>query len=245
MAQFHFVEDYERHVRRLMRKHPIDEAMSLAVGGSYAEIGGVECEILLHAGLQPGQSVVDFGCGSGRLAAALGQRLAVEYLGIDVVQALLDYARSKSPPHYRFRVSRTLALPVETASVDMVCAFSVFTHLLQTETYLYLEEMLRCLKPGGTVVCSFLELAAPNAWHAFHETVQQQRTSQVPNLNMFLERSQIEVFIQKLRSGGYIYESVGFLDPTAAPWPSGHALGQTVAILRKGVAPAPMRHLEL
>lgn len=35
MAQFHFVEDYERHVAALLEQHPIDEAMSLAVGGLY------------------------------------------------------------------------------------------------------------------------------------------------------------------------------------------------------------------
>lgn len=33
MAQFHYVEDYERLVSELISKHPIDEAMSLAVGG--------------------------------------------------------------------------------------------------------------------------------------------------------------------------------------------------------------------
>lgn len=228
MAQFHFVEDYERHVARLIKRHPIDEAMSLAVGGNYDEIGGIEDEILAHAGLTDGARVVDFGCGSGRLAAAMARNRDVDYLGIDVVEALLAYARGRCPAHYRFRLNRALTLPVETGSVDMIAAFSVFTHLLQTETYLYLEDMIRCLRPGGTVVCSFLELAAPNAWHAFHETVEQQRISMVPNLNMFLERSQIALFAERLG-----YRAVAFVDAAAAPWPSGLPLGQSVAILRK------------
>ena len=49
MAEFHFVEDYERHVARLMRDHPIDEAMSLAVGGAYDIIGRIEAEALVKA----------------------------------------------------------------------------------------------------------------------------------------------------------------------------------------------------
>jgi len=46
MAQFHFIEDYERHVAHLIKKYPIDEAMSLAIGGSYQEIGTIEADIL-------------------------------------------------------------------------------------------------------------------------------------------------------------------------------------------------------
>lgn len=33
MARFHFVEDYEAYVRQLTRDLPLDEAMSVAVGG--------------------------------------------------------------------------------------------------------------------------------------------------------------------------------------------------------------------
>lgn len=228
MARFHFVEDYERYVARLMKRHPLDEAMSLAVGGGYETIGAIEYEILRHAGLARGDRVVDFGCGSGRLAVALARNLEVAYHGIDVVDALLAYARRKCPPHYVFTRNRVLTLPVATGSADLICAFSVFTHLLQTETYLYLEDMARCLRPGGTLVCSFLELAAANAWNAFLETVEQQRISMVPNLNMFLERNQIAGFASRLG-----YGPVEFIDADAAPWASGQALGQSVAILRK------------
>ena len=46
MAKFHFIEDYERHVANLIATHPIDEAMSLAVGGSYELVGGIEHDLL-------------------------------------------------------------------------------------------------------------------------------------------------------------------------------------------------------
>jgi len=47
LATFHFVEDYERHVDRLMREHPLAEAMSLAVGGCYEQFSVILAEVLV------------------------------------------------------------------------------------------------------------------------------------------------------------------------------------------------------
>jgi 2-polyprenyl-3-methyl-5-hydroxy-6-metoxy-1,4-benzoquinol methylase len=91
MAQFHFVEDYEKLVANLIEKYPIDEAMCIAVGSSsyheYREIGATEAEILRYAGLKDGMSLVDLGCGSGRLASELGRSMNIEFTGIDIVPA--------------------------------------------------------------------------------------------------------------------------------------------------------------
>ncbi|MCJ2080392.1 class I SAM-dependent methyltransferase [Methylobacterium sp. J-090] len=229
MAKFHFVEDYERYVADLIRQHPLDTAMSLAVGGSYEAVGAIEYAILRHAGLAPGMAVVDLGCGSGRLAVALSREIEVSYLGLDVVPALLDYARTRTPKAYKFVLNRALSLPVEAASVDVLCAFSVFTHLLHAETYLYLEDAHRALRPGGRVVLSFLEFAIPDHWAVFDKTVQAQRASTVPHLNQFIERNQITVWAERLG-----YAGVSFIDGNTAPWPSGEPLGQSIAILTKG-----------
>lgn len=229
MAQFHFVEDYERYVRALMRSHPIDEAMSLAVGGDYARTGRLECEILRHLGLKDGDSLVDFGCGSGRLAAHLAEVAQVGYLGLDVAAPLLAYARTKSPPHYRFVRNTSLTLPVEAASVDWFSSFSVFTHLLHPETYIYLEEMHRCLRPRGRVVASFLEFADPYHWAVFEQTVALQRASQVPHLNQFVERGTWTLWAAKIG-----FSDVAFIGGQASPWPSGETLGQSIAVLTKG-----------
>jgi len=97
MAQFHFVEEYEMLVAQLIEKYPIDEAMSLAVGGFNQKIGPIEADILRYAGLTDGMSLIDLGCGSGRLASILGQSMNVDYIGIDIVQSLLDYAKTRLP----------------------------------------------------------------------------------------------------------------------------------------------------
>jgi hypothetical protein len=106
MAEFHFVEDYERLVQSLIASHPIDEAMALAVGGNYEAVGEIERDMLRHAGLRDGMSLVDLGCGSGRLTCALGRSMQIEYPGTDIVQALPGDAATRVPPHDRFRLHR-------------------------------------------------------------------------------------------------------------------------------------------
>lgn len=231
MAQFHFVEDYERLVAELVARYPLDEAMERAIGADVPgafEAGGIdEREALVHAGLRDGHSLVDLGCGSGRLAIATAKTLRIDYLGIDIVQALLDYAASKSPPHYRFLLNRDLRLPAPAESADMVSAFSVFTHLLHVESYIYMKHAYRVLKPGGRLVFSFLEFANPEHWLVFDGSVEAQRRGTLPHLNQFIERIAIDVWADKL---GFVREH--FIDGGVAPW-GGRALWQALAVLRK------------
>ena len=228
MAQFHFVEDYERLVEHLLRTYPRDEAMARAVGGGYREIGEIERNILQYAGLGNGMSVVDIGCGSGRLAYALATAaMQIDYLGTDIVTALLDYAAEKCPPHYRFKLHRHLSIPVASASSDMICAFSVFTHLLHHESYLYIEDACRALKPKGKLIFSFLEFADPGHWRIFEDTVEAQRSAVPTHLNSFIERSAISVWASHL----------GFADTEFLKGSDrvlgGKGLGQAVAILTR------------
>jgi glycosyltransferase involved in cell wall biosynthesis/SAM-dependent methyltransferase len=227
MTKFHFVEAYESLVDRLVQAFPKDEAMSLAVGGEYESTGNVEKAILAYVGLRDGQCVFDLGCGSGRLAHALGSEYRIDYFGTDVVQSLLDYAASKSPPNYKFMRHAELNIPLPPQSVDIACAFSVFTHLLQAESYSYLRDMRRVLRPGGHVIFSFLEFADPAHWGTFKHTVANYPKSPGDHLNMFMERSAIDVWSERLG-----YERLEFIDGKDAPW-GGKSLWQSVAILKK------------
>lgn len=196
--EYHFVSDYTAYVRDLISKHPLDDAMSFAVGGSYDLTGSLLVEVLERAGLKEGMSIVDLGCGSGRLAKHLGMKFEkLEYLGIDIVQELLDYAASHSPAHYRFVLNHTLSLPAPDASADMVAIFSVITHLLHQESYVYLQEAKRILRPNGRIVFSFLE--SDRNWLIFQGMVDRAGAGiKDDQLNMFTERSQIEEWARRL-----------------------------------------------
>lgn len=215
----HYVRDYELLVRHLVETVPLDEAMSRAVGGGYDEFGGLEVGILEAVGLQDGQSVIDIGCGSGRLAKHLGLRFPnVRYLGTDVVQTLLDYAARQSPPHFRFALRREINIPAEDGSADFVTAFSVFTHLFHEESYNYLQDAKRVLHPDGAIIFSFLEF--PKHWRVFEQMLDPHWQAHRPHVNMFIERSVIAIWADRL---GLLIDG----------YDVGPPIGQSVVVLRK------------
>jgi SAM-dependent methyltransferase len=230
VAQFHFIEDYEKYVASLIAAHPIDEAMSLAVGGRFEEVGQIEANILRYFGLKDRMSIVDLGCGSGRLAYALTKSGKFEYCGTDVVQPLLDYAATKSDPTYRFKLNPVISVPVEGNSTDFVVAFSLFTHLLHSETFMYIEDSKRVLRPGGKVIFSFLEFREPAHWWAFEAEMNLRRDGGIGHLNCFIERSAIAIWAQRL---GFGVEAI--VSGADAPW-GGEHLGQAVAVLTKNAS---------
>jgi SAM-dependent methyltransferase len=196
--RFHFLRDYRRLVRDLVARYPLPEAMSLAVGGNYNALGEVEKQLLIGLGLQPRHSVVDVGCGSGRLAKALVPYLASGgYLGTDVVQELLDYARAGCPPHWQFALVEELRIPAADDSADFACFFSVLTHLLHEESYCYLLEARRVVKPGGRIVFSFLEYK--DNWPVFENAYSALLKGEITvHLNMFIHRDTIAAWARHL-----------------------------------------------
>ena len=140
-------------------------------------------------------SVVDLGCGSGRTAIQIARRLPTcTYVGIDVVQDLLDHAKSICPPGYRFIRSTEVSFPLPDASADLIIGFSVFTHLLHEECYAYLQDAARVLRPGGKFVFSFFEFARADQWTIFAETVESRKADTFGHMNTFVERNAIEAW---------------------------------------------------
>jgi ubiquinone/menaquinone biosynthesis C-methylase UbiE len=229
LMRLHFVEDYERLVLSLLKQHSLDEAMSRAVGGDYETIGRIEVDILRYAGLREGMSIVDIGCGSGRLASSLTKtEMRLDYLGTDVIQKFIDYAAKKSSKSYKFKIHRELTVPVQDETQDIICAFSVFTHLHHHETFLYVKDMYRALKRGGRLVFSFLEFAEAGHWQVFEDTCFLYSKKTLEHLNTFIERPVIALWSQILD-----FDLEQFIGAKEAVKDS-HPLGQTVAILVKG-----------
>jgi len=176
-----------------------EEAMQYAVGGGFEAFGVIEAAILRHYGLGEDDMLVDVGCGSGRLAIPLSRTHRGGYLGTDLVPDLLAYARGRcARPDWRFERAKGLRIPAADARADMVCFFSVLTHLLHEQSYLYLEEARRVLKPGGRIVFSFLEFALAGHWPEFAATVEGARRSGHHPLNVFIERDAIRAWAAHL-----------------------------------------------
>jgi SAM-dependent methyltransferase len=239
-TKFHFVDDYRALVRDLVARYPLPEAMSRAVGGSYDAVGEIEKQLLIMLGLQPGQTLVDVGCGSGRLAKALVPYLEQgQLLGTDVVRELLDYAKEGCPASWQFVEVEDIRIPFADNSADFATFFSVFTHLLQEESYCYLLEARRVVKPGGRIVFSFLEYEYN--WTIFEDTCGVIRGGGTNvHLNMFIGRDAIEAWAR--HAGFSIAEFHAATEPfidlsRPITWDDGRrvegkaALGQSICVL--------------
>jgi SAM-dependent methyltransferase len=188
---------YRGLVGRLLRFHSRDKAMHLAIGGEFEAFGIVERSLLIDYGLQPDDYVIDVGCGSGRLSKPLSEYLHGPYLGIDIVPDLVDYARDLvGRRDWRFEVATGLEIPERDNRAQVVCFFSVFTHLLHEQSYAYLKEARRVLAPGGTIVISFLEFAIPSHWAVFEGMVADIGGRE--QLNVFMSRDGLQAWAEHL-----------------------------------------------
>jgi SAM-dependent methyltransferase len=119
--------------------------------------------------------VFDFGCGCGRIARqlALASRpMPKRYVGVDLHAGMISWASenlTRTLPNFSFihqnvynagfnpdpTLPRTAPFPIEAASVTLLIATSVFTHLVQSQAEVYLDEVSRVLRPDGVMIASF------------------------------------------------------------------------------------------
>jgi ubiquinone/menaquinone biosynthesis C-methylase UbiE len=112
-------------------------------------------ELIAQARLEPGQRVLDVGCGTGSLAVRLRARLPrVDVIGLDPDPKALAIARRKAERagvEVRFEEGYGDALPFDDACFDRVTS-SLMLHHLELETRRgMLREALRVLRPGGSL----------------------------------------------------------------------------------------------
>ncbi len=199
MKKLNLKATYEGLVEHSKTVYDREDAMRYAIGGQFEAMGIIERELLRFYGLDPDHYLIDVGCGAGRLAKPLSAYLRGPYLGTEIVAELRDYGRDLAArPDWRFELVEGLTIPEEPDRADMICFFSVFTHLLHEQTYMYLEEAKRVVKPGGKIVFSFLEFAEPAHWDVFEGTLADSRGPQIHPLNVFVERPAIDAWARHL-----------------------------------------------
>jgi SAM-dependent methyltransferase len=118
-------------------------------------VGEQQLDELLEAvgtRLEAGQTVLDVGCGVGRLTRVLARRAAHVH-AVDVSAEMLARARELNPELDNVTWHRndgTSLQPIEDGSVDAVVSHVVFQHIPDAAVTLgYVREMGRVLRPGG------------------------------------------------------------------------------------------------
>ena len=103
------------------------------------------------------RSVLDWGCGCGRLLTHLVPAFErAEFAGCDLVPRAIEWCRERFPEARFLCVGPEPPIGFETGSFDLIIGSSVFTHLDRRFQRLWLAELARLLEPGGLLVASVL-----------------------------------------------------------------------------------------
>ncbi len=121
--------------------------------------------------IHDGSSVLDVGCGNGRLSEFLASK-NVQYSGIDGSKKLIEIAKHRYasqntkyqiPNTPSFFVAPMQALPFTDASFDVVTCLAALQHLPSPSTRLRaLHEMHRVIRPGGRLLLTNWNLYHPH-----------------------------------------------------------------------------------
>ncbi|HTT51839.1 MAG TPA: class I SAM-dependent methyltransferase [Streptosporangiaceae bacterium] len=156
---------------------PYGDRFTGYIGHDYIKSGESLAHVLVsYAGLQAGSTLLDIGSGTGRLAVPLTKLIIPpgSYDGLEIVERGVRWCSTRitpAYPHFRFTHANIFnaeynpggtakaaeyVLPYGDASFDVVCLFSVFTHMLTPDVERYVSEISRVLRPGGRLAATFL-----------------------------------------------------------------------------------------
>ena len=148
-------------------------------GGDFKAIGGEFFRYFVELGrLQPHDTVLDVGCGIGRMAVPLMDYLkdGGRYEGFDIVKNGIQWCRKAITRragnfhfihadifNYAYNPTGTCQsgdyrFPYTDQTFDFVFLTSVFTHMLPPDMEHYHSEISRVLKPGGRCLITYFLL---------------------------------------------------------------------------------------
>lgn len=128
------------------------------LGGMFNHQAITEC--LYANGIAAHQltSILDFGCGCGRILRWWGSlRGSCEIWGTDYNPELIRWCKRNLADMARFAVNKaTPPLPSDDAKFQLVYSYSVFTHLASDSQRPWFEELERILVDGGVALITVL-----------------------------------------------------------------------------------------
>jgi len=103
--------------------------------------------------LKKGSTIIDLGCGNGRLVPYLEKEIKkYKYIGIDNNKELLEISKQRYPKH-KFIIGDQISIPLGDNLADAILVIRAFHHIpskkLRKQS---LDEIKRVLKKDGTVI---------------------------------------------------------------------------------------------
>lgn len=127
-------------------------------------IGDFGKAALTAANAQPGEKVIDIGCGLGGTTRALAEAVGLggHVLGVDISEQLVASARAHRVPNATFVVGNAATHPFEPASYDLV--FSRFGVMFFGDPVAAFKNFQQALKPTGRLVFVCWRTTQENPW---------------------------------------------------------------------------------
>jgi ubiquinone/menaquinone biosynthesis C-methylase UbiE len=123
--------------------------------------------LIEQAQIQPGQRVMDLGCGTGTLAIMAKQaQPQADVFGLDADPQMLKVAQAKKDQEkleVKFDVGFTNNLPYPDESFDRVLSSIMIHHLKTPDKEKTAHEIYRVLKPGGQL--HIIDFGKPYTWY--------------------------------------------------------------------------------
>lgn len=148
------------------------ESAISAVDGSQSE------DVVQHTGrwsaaqvraaldIGPEDSVLELGCGIGRIGRELAPHCR-QWTGVDISENMIRHAGERLAHldnvgfHQLHRSSLDM---LNDNSIDKAYSIAVFCHMDKEDLYLYMQELNRVVRPGGTIFVETWNLAHPIGW---------------------------------------------------------------------------------
>ena len=113
-------------------------------------------EYATHYGLKV-KTYLDIGCASGRVLRHFAMNSDLDrVMGCDINRRHIEWILTYLPGHIEvFQNTSVPGLQIEDSSIDLISAFSVFTHI-ENFDMTWIMEIRRVLRPGGIAWITFL-----------------------------------------------------------------------------------------
>lgn len=106
--------------------------------------------LIQNTKLQPGFKVLDVGCGFGNLLEYLPKNIS--YVGIDISEGYINYAKKKYKSRGEFICADVAKLGLKLETFDVIFICSLLHHLIDEDVEKLLKSLLQFTKKGTVIV---------------------------------------------------------------------------------------------
>jgi SAM-dependent methyltransferase len=159
----------------------------------FEETGHAHAEVLLGL-VDAGSTVLDLGCGIGRIALYVVPHCG-DFWAVDLSPDMLDMARRRlaGAGSVRYALCAGTCVPdVKDESIDFLYSILVLQHIEREDAFLLMEEVVRMLRPGGRAYLTW-----PNIEHTLRDFVDYARAGETsnPSRARMYTRSEVEAIV--------------------------------------------------